>query len=471
MKTKKVLFFTLLIAAMAAMPKSAMSQVTIGSSEEPQPFSVLELISNGQPGQGLRLPQLKDNERKKLTTQIDTIANSVVKALANGLTIYNTDANCVQYWNGDKWIDAGTCQPFIPYVEPPAPTGCSQPIPPVIFMAYNLGADPTLDTPKKQMQYLAEHPYDKLDATVYGGLFQWGRGYIEDQALPEDQKKGWKHAVDLSDLPNRWRYDYMSNFYLADGGFTGALDDNGQPSDPVATQFIENNTSPYDWLTVPAKNDSLWGNGWPINHNFGIAAVADGALQGQGSYAGQYFQPTKWVMPQNNPCPSGFRVPTQDEWERIGAYDCKHHVVDNSISFSTSTSGTQPDNNSNLTWVPVVCGATFGNCKADAAWSNSTRSGYAVYATADWTAMSSSDRADLTGSAAKEPLLFLPAAGYRNYSGTLTNVGQDGDYISSSVTTAATRASHSMILYKAEVHPGRYGSFRACGLSVRCVKD
>jgi hypothetical protein len=172
MKTTKLLLFPLLFAAMATMPKSAMSQVTIGADSVPQSFSVLELISNGQ--RGLRLPQLKENQRNELTrTQIETASDSV-KNLARGLTIYNIDAKCVQYWNGSGWIPAGICGVVIPSVEPPAPT-CTQSVPPVTFMAYNLGADPTLDTPKKQMNNLATHNYDPLDSAVYGAWYQWGR--------------------------------------------------------------------------------------------------------------------------------------------------------------------------------------------------------------------------------------------------------------------------------------------------------
>ncbi|MDR3327975.1 MAG: hypothetical protein LBT04_07650, partial [Prevotellaceae bacterium] len=112
MKTTKLLLFPLLIAAMAMMPQGAMSQVTIGSNDEPQAFSLLELISNGN--KGLRLPQLKENQRNALTT-----ATFKLNSGAKGLTIYNIDAKCVQYWNGSGWIPAGICGVVIPSIDFP----------------------------------------------------------------------------------------------------------------------------------------------------------------------------------------------------------------------------------------------------------------------------------------------------------------------------------------------------------------
>jgi hypothetical protein len=43
MKISKLLFITLLMTAMATMPKSAMLQVTIGADKSSETFSVLEL--------------------------------------------------------------------------------------------------------------------------------------------------------------------------------------------------------------------------------------------------------------------------------------------------------------------------------------------------------------------------------------------------------------------------------------------
>ncbi|MDR3327889.1 MAG: hypothetical protein LBT04_07205 [Prevotellaceae bacterium] len=51
---------------------------------------------------GLRLPQLTEVERDN---NLALAGNS----FANGLTIYNSTRNCVQYWNGSGWIDMGTC--------------------------------------------------------------------------------------------------------------------------------------------------------------------------------------------------------------------------------------------------------------------------------------------------------------------------------------------------------------------------
>ncbi|NDV46841.1 hypothetical protein D0T49_07245 [Paludibacter sp. 221] len=72
---------------------SATAQVTIGADKAPESFSLLEVT--GTTG-GLRLPQLTTDQRNKLSVS--------GKDLAKGLTIYNTDINCTETWNGSKWI-------------------------------------------------------------------------------------------------------------------------------------------------------------------------------------------------------------------------------------------------------------------------------------------------------------------------------------------------------------------------------
>ena len=74
--------------------------VTIGALEDPQVFSVLELISNGN--SGLRLPQLTTAQRDAMTTSSQFIAAK--NTTAKGLLIFNSSTNCVEVWNGSTWI-------------------------------------------------------------------------------------------------------------------------------------------------------------------------------------------------------------------------------------------------------------------------------------------------------------------------------------------------------------------------------
>jgi len=81
---------------MFALP--AKSQVTIGdNSEQPQPFSMLELATSLNQG-GLRMPQLTTVQRKALNAGL-TGDNA-----AKGLVVYDTDLNCLEFWNGTTWI-------------------------------------------------------------------------------------------------------------------------------------------------------------------------------------------------------------------------------------------------------------------------------------------------------------------------------------------------------------------------------
>jgi uncharacterized protein (TIGR02145 family) len=76
---------------------SIQAQVAIGANQDPQSYSVLELISNGS--MGFRLPQLTTSQRDAITD-----AGFKTDVLAKGLAIYNTTNECVEYWNSVKWV-------------------------------------------------------------------------------------------------------------------------------------------------------------------------------------------------------------------------------------------------------------------------------------------------------------------------------------------------------------------------------
>ena len=76
------------------------AQVTIGDKTAPQPFSLLEITTINQKG-GLRLPQLTTAERNALNLSANPTE-------AKGLVIYNTDNNCIEYWNHLRWVSLCT---------------------------------------------------------------------------------------------------------------------------------------------------------------------------------------------------------------------------------------------------------------------------------------------------------------------------------------------------------------------------
>ncbi|MDR1632654.1 MAG: hypothetical protein LBR97_07220 [Dysgonamonadaceae bacterium] len=82
------------------------AQVVIGGDNKPQSYSVLELNSNEKGG--LRLPRLTTEQRDQITKDAKFV--DVKKDLARGLTIYNLDTNCEEYWNSTVWVSL--CQSF-----------------------------------------------------------------------------------------------------------------------------------------------------------------------------------------------------------------------------------------------------------------------------------------------------------------------------------------------------------------------
>jgi hypothetical protein len=94
-KTNQLWALTLFVAALFfTLPMKA--QVTVGNQTAPHSFSVLELTTSKIKA-GLRLPQLTNAERDALSVASDPDAK--------GLIIYNTEAKCLQYWNGSKWVN------------------------------------------------------------------------------------------------------------------------------------------------------------------------------------------------------------------------------------------------------------------------------------------------------------------------------------------------------------------------------
>jgi uncharacterized protein (TIGR02145 family) len=156
----------------------------------------------------------------------------------------------------------------------------------------------------------------------------------------------------------------------------------GPVAAPVANKFITNDASPYDWVT-PQLN-TLWGDG-----TTGV-------------------NPAKAA---NDPCPSGFKVPSQAQW--------------NGLFRTVSTSGA-PNTATFNTWTWTGNGFLIGQ------------------------------------------KLYLPAAGQRiGNSDTPSDVGTRGVYWSS---TVYLNNAFGFYFNRDEVHPDNSPSRRS-GHSVRCISE
>ena len=86
----------LFLSAMMLAPIGASAQVTIGSSNPPSPWSLLDLDNpeNTDRHRALHLPRLSETARDALMPNAD----------AMGLMIFNTDTRCLEFWNSTEWI-------------------------------------------------------------------------------------------------------------------------------------------------------------------------------------------------------------------------------------------------------------------------------------------------------------------------------------------------------------------------------
>ncbi|WP_029905111.1 hypothetical protein [Prevotella sp. 10(H)] len=99
MKLNKLLKL-ILVAVLLNIGGKSYAQVTIGDNKPPEEFSALEIISNAE--RGLRMPHLTTTQRDDMTKSAEF--QSLKTSLAKGLTIYNSITDCLEFWNGGKWV-------------------------------------------------------------------------------------------------------------------------------------------------------------------------------------------------------------------------------------------------------------------------------------------------------------------------------------------------------------------------------
>jgi uncharacterized protein (TIGR02145 family) len=236
-------------------------------------------------------------------------------------------------------------------------------------LCYNLGADQNKSIAEQTTYSPSPSGIASTDATVYGHLYQWGR-------VADGHQERTSTAV-AGPVPD------------------GSLDGNGQVLSTATTYYskhVYNMYSPYDWRS---RNDTLWGA-------------------------------TKTA---NDPCPSGWRVPTITEW----------HSIFNGVSnpITTVTGGDYTSSSGNR-WV----------------WQASGTGGYKI----------SPD-----GAGSTNYTLFLPAAGGRNATGSNPANGAGGYGYYWSSTPNGTN-SHYLFFTSTNMYL-RDLNYRACGYNVRCVAE
>ncbi|NDV95946.1 hypothetical protein D0T84_13645 [Dysgonomonas sp. 521] len=466
------------VFAFLVLTPGVYAQVTVGSNKEPESFSVLELISNNKTG--LRMPHLTTAERNKMTT---AFIGSPEEGLAKGLTIYNTSIDCMEFWNGKKWISTcdGECIPDPADVDENASVSSCLPYM-FTYQTMNLTASYAGDTPdsylwivdgkcildnnspayaytpptnivleeddlgnwKKTVKITCQMGKDgnivqaadyeilvikatkgilspiyvwalkegdpdageKSDIVAFahvnlgdenvtnpcdlaGDLYQWGR---ERDGNGTTTGHFRRNLTDLDVLPNGIAQDPTESF-IAETADLDATTGQVLLTSVQYGKFIKSSSS--DWRSTP-KYD-LWG---------------DGEL----NYSLQTYNPT-WKILTNNPCPTGWKIPSVKQWGAI----FRGGIIDGTSSSSTSGS----------TWTWFGTDPVKGYKVADA--------------------------------------LYLPAAGYRlGYRGSLNYRGTSGYYWSS--TAYDSDYSYGPFFNKFGVIIG-YFSLRVTGQSVRCIKE
>jgi len=194
------------------------AQVGIGTNN-PDTSAALDITSTTK---GLLIPRMTTSQRNSIFSPVE------------GLTIYNTTLNCLQWWNGTFWYDGCGNNAFYPTGSvfcasaPTAVIEVTNPTTGKTWMDRNLGATQVAKS--------------STDADSYGDLYQWGRRSDGHQC----RNSATTITLSSNDIPEHG-------------------------------DFIIAQSEPGDWRSP--QNNNLWQ---------GVNGI-------------------------NNPCPNGYRLPTETE--------------------------------------------------------------------------------------------------------------------------------------------------------------
>jgi uncharacterized protein (TIGR02145 family) len=211
----------------------------------PTAFSQVAVNTDGSSPDGSAMLEVKSTDKGFLPPRLSSAQRDAISSPAEGLTIYNTDAECIQFFNGTLWYDACGNAPG------PGPESDCPMIPPFLAAGETVVNDVTNPITGETWMDRNLGAYNaarsSTDCWAYGNLYQWGRA-SEGHEYRSSGTTATNATTAIPSLGNAW-----------DG------------------LFILEESTPYDWLTP--QDATLW-------------QVAGGT---------------------NNPCPSGYRLPTQTE--------------------------------------------------------------------------------------------------------------------------------------------------------------
>lgn len=429
------------------------AQVTIGDTTKPNEFSVLELISNNTAG--LRMPRLTTEDRDNMTITPEFVLEK--ENLAKGLTIYNTTIDCLEFWNGVKWVPNCKGQtPYVPVIEDTdAKVGSCVPYM-FTYQMMELTATHSSATPLSY-QWV-------VDGKVITGATGDKYSYVppaDIDLITDDSGNQLKIVTitcqmmigaDLKQTPpyrltvvkatkgvlspiyvNAWKDGSdTERIKLAFAHVNLGAENVTNPCECLGDMYQwgrrddghEKRTSPGSWVTGGIGNIDLDSYGQVASTDdmygkFIFSTAQDwrnpsiNTLWGDGTDG--YFQDKA----NGDPCPAGWKIPSQKQWGAI----YKGGIL-------TGAPGAATANN----WFEI------GTWTADGAVGNLV-----------------------------ESALFLPAAGYRNNSGgSFDEIGTGGYYWSS---TIGSGGAYRLYFHKDNVVPGNTQFRRAIGHPVRCVTE